>query len=355
MPAGTPNDGSIADSESGNSPDGGNMKIEEKIARAYHHDLSWRKVLVRLEPDAHNNMVVRRMFANAYGWPVVKHLCDTHFAYTAATQIPDDQGENEDRAKASDVSVGEDGEEVYRQTQLPDEPIPETDTKWRARNLSPCHADDNANRLPERMQNPEVRITPPKGTQSEVQESTDEVKDIVSPVAANATAASSYFILKKNSAPRLSRQDSAKWSDRFFEGPEGDSDDEDYLASIGRDGNRIVPRPINASAAQPEIADTLTQSPKESTVSSPTMPELEPLEYGKVGDVPTLSRGGPLSLTNIGLSRRPEERTTPAQEGIGSRETGRKAQPSLGVVERTAIAQAKKIEGRHQGWDIVEG
>ncbi|POS83672.1 hypothetical protein EPUL_006662, partial [Erysiphe pulchra] len=56
------------------------MKIEEKIARAYHRDISWRKVLVRLEPDAHNNIIVRRMFANAYGWPVVKHLCDTHFS-----------------------------------------------------------------------------------------------------------------------------------------------------------------------------------------------------------------------------------------------------------------------------------
>ncbi|KAL2811299.1 putative serine esterase-domain-containing protein [Aspergillus cavernicola] len=55
------------------------LKVEEKIARAYHHGLSWRKVLVRLEPDAHNNIIVRRMFANAYGWPVVEHLVDTHF------------------------------------------------------------------------------------------------------------------------------------------------------------------------------------------------------------------------------------------------------------------------------------
>ena len=47
------------------SIDSGGMKVEEKIARAYHKDLSWRKVLVRLEPDAHNNMIVRRQFANA--------------------------------------------------------------------------------------------------------------------------------------------------------------------------------------------------------------------------------------------------------------------------------------------------
>ncbi|GKZ51900.1 hypothetical protein AbraIFM66951_008076 [Aspergillus brasiliensis] len=55
------------------------LRLEEKIARAYHRDMSWRKVLVRLEPDAHNNIIVRRMFTNAYGWPVVQHLVDTHF------------------------------------------------------------------------------------------------------------------------------------------------------------------------------------------------------------------------------------------------------------------------------------
>ncbi|TQS35164.1 hypothetical protein Golomagni_04421 [Golovinomyces magnicellulatus] len=69
--------------EISNSYDNLNMKIEEKIARAYHRDLTWRKVLVRLEPDAHNNIIVRRMFANAYGWPVIKHLCDTHFSEAA--------------------------------------------------------------------------------------------------------------------------------------------------------------------------------------------------------------------------------------------------------------------------------
>jgi hypothetical protein len=69
----------ISDSGTGVSGGGSGMRVEEKIARAYHRDLSWRKVLVRLEPDAHNNMMVRRTFANAYGWPVVRHLCDAHF------------------------------------------------------------------------------------------------------------------------------------------------------------------------------------------------------------------------------------------------------------------------------------
>lgn len=55
------------------------MKMEEKIARDWHSDMSWRKVLVRLEPEAHNNIIVRRMFPNAYGWPVIEHLVKEHF------------------------------------------------------------------------------------------------------------------------------------------------------------------------------------------------------------------------------------------------------------------------------------
>lgn len=52
-------------------------KIEKQaiIAQKYHaRDLSWRKVLVYLPPDAHNNIVVRRRFANGYGWGVIDHL-----------------------------------------------------------------------------------------------------------------------------------------------------------------------------------------------------------------------------------------------------------------------------------------
>ena len=104
------------------------MKVEERIARAYHRDLSWRKVLVKLEPDAHNNMIVRRMFANAYGWPVGKHLCDTHFSDSWAARNNDDDENNIDRARTaseSDLLNHEgksgadshiDGEEVEGQT-----------------------------------------------------------------------------------------------------------------------------------------------------------------------------------------------------------------------------------------------
>lgn len=58
---------------------GESQKVEESIARKWHDGLSWRKVVVALKPDAHNNIIVRRRFANAYGWPVLDHLIDVHF------------------------------------------------------------------------------------------------------------------------------------------------------------------------------------------------------------------------------------------------------------------------------------
>jgi len=79
-----------------------NISVEEKIARAYHKDMAWRKVLVRLEPDAHNNMVVRRMFANAYGWPVVQHLVETHFGLSYETITPDALEGCQERADTPD-------------------------------------------------------------------------------------------------------------------------------------------------------------------------------------------------------------------------------------------------------------
>ena len=94
--------------------DGSNMRVEEKIARGYHRDLAWRKVLVKLEPDAHNNMIVRRMFANAYGWPVIKHLVDVHFSDSATS-----------RMKTEDDHLGE---RALDMNQPPDEHGKETNT-----------------------------------------------------------------------------------------------------------------------------------------------------------------------------------------------------------------------------------
>lgn len=55
-------------------------ELEEAIARRWHDGMSWRKVIVALKPDAHNNIIVRRRFTNAYGWGVIDHLINNHFS-----------------------------------------------------------------------------------------------------------------------------------------------------------------------------------------------------------------------------------------------------------------------------------
>ncbi|EEB08933.1 serine esterase family protein [Schizosaccharomyces japonicus yFS275] len=53
--------------------------MERLMATNWHCDMTWRKVVVNLQPDAHNNIVVRRLFNNAFGWPVIDHMVKTVF------------------------------------------------------------------------------------------------------------------------------------------------------------------------------------------------------------------------------------------------------------------------------------
>ncbi|EME41439.1 hypothetical protein DOTSEDRAFT_73755 [Dothistroma septosporum NZE10] len=188
--------------DSGAPADHGGMKVEEKIARAYHRDLSWRKVLVRLEPDAHNNMIVRRMFANAYGWPVVKHLCDTHFADTYAATTRDEDEPARERAKPMDAPISsESGEQVVGQT----------DKEVKPR------------------------------TKSETREARDELTNLN---VARDGAGSTY-----SSRKTLQRQESAVWDDSYFETSDGeDSDNVDERNLVAR---IINPNPATARRQEP--------------------------------------------------------------------------------------------------------
>jgi hypothetical protein len=186
------------------------MKVEEKIARAYHRDLSWRKVLVRLEPDAHNNMVVRRMFANAYGWDVIKHLCDTHFSDNAATCKPDHEESGRERAKPAEESVGHTGTQVK-----------EDDAK-------PRHRDIEAKKVNER---PELQRTV-----SEKREASDSLSTLDTQSRGISTLTSGGADKSPSSTATLTgprrgsllREDSALWSDAVFDDTEPDSDDEGW-------------------------------------------------------------------------------------------------------------------------------
>ncbi|OCT50962.1 putative serine esterase family protein [Cladophialophora carrionii] len=286
--------------------DVGTMKIEEKIARAYHKDLSWRKVLVRLEPDAHNNLVVRRMFANAYGWPVVRHLCDTHFAYTAAARTRDEDEENVERAIAQEepITGGErGGESVRGQRELPEEKEEgHAIDSNRANTTDNIRIEESSPQEVEALQTDFQKLSTKwnmhespraatagrtKRTDSEAREARDDVSELVSRVSATGESYSSMNS-SRAALSRLARQDSARWSDRFFEGSDDGDEDEDedgllqeirkarYRGELNRKFN--IDFDVESAASDSESGRTpvekisngpLTKSPNSTKLSKP--------------------------------------------------------------------------------------
>ncbi|KAI1482637.1 hypothetical protein K445DRAFT_317949 [Daldinia sp. EC12] len=180
--------------------DSSSMKVEEKIARAYHRGLSWRKVLVKLEPDAHNNIIVRRKFANAFGWPVVKHLVDAHFSDSAAARMSDEAEQSGDRAKSMDQRPDETGAETYTQ---------EDAQPQKGKNGAMTH----------------------KHTASEAMEAKDAVPDL--PSLAQERKSAPYSSRDSPPRPSYERLDSVSWSDREF-ADSGDDSEIDLDITYGR-------------------------------------------------------------------------------------------------------------------------
>ena len=242
--------------------DTSSMKVEEKIARAYHHGLSWRKVLVRLEPDAHNNMVVRRMFANAYGWPVIKHLVDTHFADTYAATTADVDEPNKERAKPPTEAVGEHGEEVR-----PDVP-------WEV-----------------------------KRTDSERYEAKDSISELTNPEDHGMSSSINH--------PSMSREDSAQWDDSMFDVT--DDDDEPDEPSSKSQGYFFSKDGSPKGTSDTEIADFLTRSPP-------------PMDESAKGESPTTAPSGGTSSVglskSVGERLRAGKSRRRTMEGQGEGESG---------------------------------
>ena len=283
------------------------MKVEEKIARAYHRDLTWRKVLVRLEPDAHNNMVVRRMFSNAYGWPVIKHLVDTHFSDTYVARTDDKDEPSEERAKAIDKGVGKGGEEVKSD------------------------------------------LRKPHRTDSELREVGDEVGELKGRKA-------SEFALR----PRAYRDDSS-WSDHYFEVTD-DEDESEMTPDRGRPGSSRqapssgqakgkeahfrepeddVPEDAPKGTSETVIADFLSSSPialkaPELKASSQKSAE-NSAETSGSATRQEMARGG--SLTDVGLRKSPKDSLDPKISNRGRRSSSSSSSHSAqeeGVSRRVA-------------------
>lgn len=271
----------IYDGQSIETPDMGGMKVEEKIARAYHHGLSWRKVLVRLEPDAHNNMIVRRMFSNAYGWPVVKHLVDTHFADTYAATTADTDESSEERANPMSQDVGEHGEEV--------DTSPRKDMKR---------------------------------TDSEIKEGKDSISQLTD---VGDTSMSSSSTKRRN----LTRKESAQWEDSLFDISD-DEDEEMDPAVLRARGHITIPdahpddnhkpveteSPSQRGTSDAEIADFLTRSPP------PASPEDERRKLTSPGGTTSVGLGKSVeeSLRSAGRARRRtlERQASDSRDGSGN-------------------------------------
>lgn len=237
-------------------PEPGTIKVEEKIARAYHRDLSWRKVLVRLEPDAHNNMVVRRMFSNAYGWPVIKHLVDTHFADTYAATTEDTHEDAGERARPMHEGVSVSGEEGSGQSS--------------------------------KLQEQHVR------TESERREARDKVPDLPAPTEST--------LLSNTVRPRVSREDSIQWDDAFFEV----TDDEDDL-----DTSLPVRRPPSSDSVDEQDQNTqrgTSEAEIDDFLNAPQggkhSPGTEPSGVGAQAQVVEDLHGG---MVGLGLRKSVEE------------------------------------------------
>ncbi|KAI0392122.1 putative serine esterase-domain-containing protein [Xylariaceae sp. FL0594] len=206
--------------------DSSSMKVEEKIARAYHRGLSWRKVLVNLEPDAHNNIIVRRMFANAFGWPVVKHLVDAHFSDDAIARTRDELETNAERAKGMDKGPDKTGSE----TKNLDDVEPDN---MQQDGVNGPHKDT---KKPSDQRGSSTFLTYERSL-SLAREEIDTVPDL--PTAQDSRSQISHSF--RQSPSRLTSYDtldSATWSDRDFADSADESDmDMDLASAHGRHPN----------------------------------------------------------------------------------------------------------------------
>ncbi|KAK8042711.1 hypothetical protein PG994_013194 [Apiospora phragmitis] len=233
--------------------DSSSMAVEEKIARAYHKGMSWRKVLVKLEPDAHNNILVRRMFANANGWPVVKHLVDAHFSDSAAARMSDEDEANNDRAKSLNQPPDQEGSEV-RRAQVPSAsenrdfrlsqaPLPKTrkgsaqpndQNRQEATHLTPADASEADDAVPEL---PSDGSPPSRKTSHSVSDRPPQLPPLghVSPKRHRRASSTGSASPRR---PSYDRMDSVTWSDRDWLDSQDESDADNDFLTYGHGGHR---------------------------------------------------------------------------------------------------------------------
>ncbi|KAL2153308.1 hypothetical protein VTH82DRAFT_4463 [Thermothelomyces myriococcoides] len=207
--------GDVADTDIDTSQ----MRVEEKIARAYHRGLSWRKVLVKLEPDAHNNIIVRRTFANAFGWPVIQHLVEAHFSDSATARLRVEDEPNAERAKPIGEGTDQGGSEIRATTRGLN--ARGEDVSIRTGKGGDEDEDDAGERedtLPELPQSP--GLSPSRGGAN-----SKKTRQGTFPAQSNAAGGKGSDGTPTTPRPPLERHDSVTWSDRDWVDSADESDD----------------------------------------------------------------------------------------------------------------------------------
>lgn len=225
------------DREADEVVDRSSMRVEEKIARAYHKGMSWRKVLVKLEPDAHNNIIVRRMFANAHGWPVVKHVVDAHFSNSAAARTPDDKEKGVERTK----SMTEPPDSTGAETKKPDpaapasasasqQELPQISSSLMTNGTSDTVGNEKRDSKHKSVNRPRPLDLGNSCAPSEAMEARDTVPELR---MSSATPASAHHSSPPQRTPSLEKYDSAGWSDHDWIDSADESDGDMHLAYGG--------------------------------------------------------------------------------------------------------------------------
>ena len=258
--------------------DSSDMRVEEKIARGYHRDLAWRKVLVKLEPDAHNNIFVRRMFVNAYGWPVVKHLVDSHFSDSAVARMRTADEYLGERALDMNQPPNEHGGETKDDPADDDDDDDDDDDGEDGEDDGEDGEDDGeaADVSGEKQQQPEL------SSEREAQEARDKVPELPSVRESDWSASAA-----NTPRPTADRVDSMTWSDRDW----GDSDNDSELDMGG-----------GSSEGHPHSGSSKANDGGDGRASSPTWNWTEKI-VGKGGS---------------GRPKQPEKKHEDGSQGSGS-------------------------------------
>ncbi|KAK4204990.1 putative serine esterase-domain-containing protein [Triangularia verruculosa] len=261
--------------------DSSQMRVEEKIARAYHRGLSWRKVLVKLEPDAHNNIVVRRMFANAFGWPVIHHLVQSHFSDEAMAKIRDEHEPGVERAKGLDQSADETGKETK-------ETIRGHDHRGRTVTVREGDAAQDDDIIDAERYDVVPELAPsPRSPRSLSRQGSSNALGVFPTTGASPTT---------SNRPPIDRYDSMSWSDRDWADSADESDENggggSYWSKMAAQANVKKPPSLPRTRTHPPVPSPST-TPKPGDTVVTNKGKTVATSSGNLGD----QQSGPLSPT----------------------------------------------------------